>query len=184
MEERGLGGREGAFALLPCSRTSPGYCWLGLRSSAFVRLERGEEESPAFVWLQHSWGLILRFLPPSQKGCGARQTKQRRGNKPAAGLNEEVSGAGDEAGGSRSAVSWRCAEHSEREGRSSPSWQQSKELVQGSLLCPEAQALVPKPTPSTSPELHPLRPASGRPAGLCSHMGALFPTGCARAGSC
>lgn len=90
--------------LLPCSRTSPGYRWLGLGSGAFVRLERGEEESTAFVWLQHSWGLILRFLPPSQEGCRARQTKQRRGNKPAAGLNEEVSGAGDEAGGSRSVV--------------------------------------------------------------------------------
>lgn len=38
--------------------------WLGLGSGAFVRLERGEEEPTAFVWLQHSWGLILRFLPP------------------------------------------------------------------------------------------------------------------------
>lgn len=33
-----------------------------------------------------------------QKRCRARQTKQRRGNKPAAGLNEEMSGSGEEAG--------------------------------------------------------------------------------------
>lgn len=156
MEERGLGGREGALHLfgttppnLPAQHISisaasarPGeslagnqvfsfvlrgpfpthrtaWCspapapalviaarprWLGLGSGAFVRLERGEEEPTAFVWLQHSWGLILRFLPPPQKGCGARQTKQRRGNKRAAGLNEEMSGAGDEAGGSRSVI--------------------------------------------------------------------------------
>lgn len=58
-----------------------------------------------------------------QKRCRARQTKQRHGNKPVVGLNEEMSVSGDEGEGGRmetvSNQSWRCAEHVERERKRS-----------------------------------------------------------------
>lgn len=176
--------------MLPCSRTSPGYRGEAALAGARVRClcEAGARGGGT-----HCLCLAAAQLgaDPSLSPPPLRKAAERGRQSSVVGINalqdlmKRCQGLGTRRGGAGQSPELEMCRAFRAGGKKELSeLQHSKELVQGSLLCREAQALVPKPIPSTSPEPGCPWLAAGRPAGLCSRVGALFPMGCAGAGSC